>query len=144
MLFDMVLASYNMGDIICPYWFMPDWSNLDQDQLENWYILWSEIWDVFQEVTLNHQLSKERQTLLFSCFFSVFSLLLFIFNTPHPINITEIPNCSFGPRIRHQLSHSVWRLSEGCWKEAPLPRLRGGSETWSWAAVSQAILGFFF
>lgn len=29
----------------------PDWSNLAQDQLQNWDILWSEIQGLFQETT---------------------------------------------------------------------------------------------
>lgn len=46
LLVGIMLACYHSAGIKCPYWSVPDWSNLEQDQLRRWDILWSDI-DLF-------------------------------------------------------------------------------------------------
>lgn len=118
LLFGIVLACYHIAGIKCPYWFVPDWSNLEQDWLHRRDILWSEIGGLFQQATLNHHLpqgTKQRQfmnsflvvslgtvlspfndhLLVSSCLF-----LPLLTNKSPQIIFTELSSHSLGPWIR--------------------------------------------
>lgn len=132
-LFDIVLACYHIAGIKCPYWFVPDWSNLEQDRLHRRDILWSEIGGLFQQATLNHHLSQGTKQRQFMNFFLVVSLetLLSPSNVLLPLSPTAYqqkpPNNphwtlkSFpGPLNQTELCHSGCWWSGGYWGKSTI------------------------